>query len=199
MRKHFEYLKYAIRHKWFVFVACRECGVSLWRSIIHDWSKFLPCEWFAYVNEFYGDWKKVRDSEPDDFRYWNYRGPIEYAFKLAWNHHQKFNKHHWQYWLLTNDSDEPKHDALAMPEKYVLEMVADWWGAGKAITGNWQAVDWYQAHRNNIIIHDSTREMVENILSDSIPKFNKGCYWIGNKPELDFKDSIPEIQSGPKI
>ena len=28
--------------------------VPLWQAIIHDWTKFLPCEWFPYVQRFYG-------------------------------------------------------------------------------------------------------------------------------------------------
>ncbi len=167
MNKHFQYLKYIIRHKWFVFLACRRCGVSLWRSIIHDWSKFLPCEWFAYVNEFYGDWKKIKETEPDDFRYWGYRQPIIAAFNKAWNHHQKVNKHHWQYWLLTNDCDSPKHSPLQMPEKYAREMVADWWGAGRAITGKWEALNWYNQNNKQILLSDYTREFVEKLLQET--------------------------------
>lgn len=154
-----------------MFLACIPCDVSLWRAIIHDWSKFLTCEWLPYVNEFYGDWKQVRDAEPDDFRYWNYRGPIEAAFNHAWNHHQKANKHHWQYWLLTNDSDDPKHHPLQMPERYAREMVADWWGAGRAITGLWGAPEWYQKHKDKILLHESTRLFVETLLKSSRHSF----------------------------
>lgn len=171
MKKHLLYLRYVIRHKWFVYLACKRCGVSLWRSIIHDWTKFLPCEWFAYVNEFYGDWKSVRDSEPDDYRYWCYRASIESAFQMAWNHHQKNNKHHWQYWLLTNDSDSPKHSPLPMPEKYAREMVADWWGAGRAITGKWDALTWYQANKEKIMLCDSTRMFVEKLLQETSEQY----------------------------
>jgi hypothetical protein len=34
--------------------------------------------------------------------------------------------------------------ALPMPEKFVREMVADWMGAGRAITGRWDVNDWYR-------------------------------------------------------
>ncbi len=177
MRRHFAYLKYVLRHKWFVFVACRHLRVSLWRSIIHDWSKFLPCEWTPYVNEFYGDWRQLKKTEPDDFRYWSIRCPIEAEFQKAWNHHQKSNKHHWQYWLLTNDSDTPKHNALQMPDKYVREMVADWWGAGRAISGLWDAPGWYEKHKEKILISERTREDVELFLDGSRRHFI-------NKPDI---------------
>ncbi len=55
MNKHWQYLKYVVRHKWFVLGAGRKLGVPLHRLILHDWTKFLPREWFPYVNEFYGD------------------------------------------------------------------------------------------------------------------------------------------------
>jgi hypothetical protein len=170
MKKHFLYLRYVILHKWFVFLACRKCGVSFWRAIIHDWTKFLPCEWFAYVDKFY---EKSHKNEPDDFRYWLIQGPIDAAFDHAWNHHQKSNKHHWQYWLLTNDSDEPKHKPMQMPVKYVKEMVADWWGAGRAITGKWDAYEWYKKNGNKMILQEKTREVTEVILSETNVYFSE--------------------------
>lgn len=130
--------------------------------MVHDFSKFMPCEWFPYVEKFYG--KKVDKDEPDDYRYWSARGPIEAAFEHAWNHHQKANKHHWQYWLLTNDSDAPKHKPMQMPKAFVLEMVADWMGAGRAITGKWEFFAWYQANKGKIILQEQTRTDVESLL-----------------------------------
>lgn len=160
MKAHWSYLKYVIRHKWFVFIACRRLGVSLWRSIIHDWSKFLPCEWGPYVRSFYN-----RDGTKRD---WKARDPWEkMEFDAAWNHHQKANKHHWQYWLLTNDSDEPKVKPLLMPEKYIREMVADWWGAGRAITGTWGACSWYSKNSEKIILNLDVRRKVEILLDES--------------------------------
>jgi len=54
VKAHLQYLRYLMRHKWFVFVACWRLGVPLHQAIIHDWSKFLPGEWFPYVRFFYG-------------------------------------------------------------------------------------------------------------------------------------------------
>jgi len=50
----FRYLKYLIRHKWFVFRAGLKLKVSIWRLLIHDWTKFLPSEFFPYLRKFYG-------------------------------------------------------------------------------------------------------------------------------------------------
>lgn len=167
MKKHWQYLKYVLRHKAFVFVAGLQTGAPIWRLIIHDWTKFMPCEWFAYVNYFYGNHPKFETLSPGQKYghpfsltqdYWSAR------FDHAWNHHQKANKHHWQYWLLTNDSDDPKHKSLQMPDKYVLEMVADWMGAGRAITGKWEVFNWYQENKGKIMLQESTRERVESLL-----------------------------------
>lgn len=151
MRAHLAYLKYVLRHKWFVFLACRQMGVPLWRAIVHDWTKFLPCEWAPYVRTFY---------RPDGSKQY-----VESAeFAEAWNHHQKSNKHHWQYWLLTWDRGNTQ--PLEMPITYVREMVADWMGAGRAITGKLDTPAWYEKNKENIKLTLSTRDLVECLLCD---------------------------------
>lgn len=147
--RHINYLKYLLRHKWFVFVACLRIGASPWLGIIHDASKFKLSEWIPYASCFYApDGSKQYKEGPD--------------FTFAWNHHQKRNKHHWQYWLITWDrgSTEP----LPMPRKYILEMVADWMGAGRAITGKWETKEWYVKNQDTIRLHPQTRAQVEVIL-----------------------------------
>jgi len=149
MRRHLSYLKYVIRHKWFVYIAARKIRCSLYRAIIHDWSKFLPAEWFPYAETFY---------KPDGSK--QYIETVK--FNHAWNHHQKCNKHHWQYWLLRMDRGETI--ALEMPQKYVCEMVADWMGAGRAITGKWEVVEWYLKNKEKIILHEKTQQFVTLLL-----------------------------------
>ena len=141
---HLKYLRYLLRHKWFVVVAGLRCGVSIWRLLIHDWSKFLPCEWFPYTAYFYGE--KVR-----------------LQCDRAWLHHQHLNAHHWQHWMLREDSGRVK--LLEMPEQVWREMVADWLGAGRAITGKWEAAEWYAKNREIIQLAPETREGVEALLA----------------------------------
>lgn len=149
-RRHVSYFKYIMRHKWYVFVATRQTRCSLWRGLVHDLSKFRPSEWFPYANTFYDDLGGKRYSETDDFN-------------MAWLHHQRRNLHHWQYWILKMDRGEEKR--LKMPEKYVREMIADWMGAGRAITGKWEVYEWYQKNKDTIKLHPDTREMVDSMLS----------------------------------
>lgn len=151
MNKHFKYLSYVLRHKWFVFYAGFklkniESNIPWFRLIIHDWSKFLPSEFIPYSNYFYRE-EKDRNS-----------------FNLAWNYHQKRNSHHWQYYVLINDSSKPKVEPLQMPHKDILEMVCDWMGAGRAIKGEWDVVTWYESNKHNILLHPTTRTKVECII-----------------------------------
>lgn len=153
MRRHLAYFKYVIRHKWFVFRAGLKIGVPLWQLIIHDWSKFLPSEWVPYAYTFYDESGSSRENA----------GHVKHIdFDAAWNHHQKRNKHHWQYWLLFRDNGSNK--CIPMPDRYLKEMVADWMGAGRAITGEWEVQSWYEDNSERIQLAPETREKVEELI-----------------------------------
>lgn len=142
------YAKYLFRHKWYVFVAGLRCGVPLWRLVIHDWSKFMPCEWRPYAMSFYGPQPRSEETKA--------------RFNAAWLHHQHLNPHHWQHWCLREDSGKSK--LIDMPERLWREMVADWMGAGRAITGRWEVSQWYAKNRDIIQLAPRTRENVEQLL-----------------------------------
>lgn len=162
MKAHWHYFKYLLKHKWFVFIAGRATGVSLWRLTIHDWSKFLPCEWFPYVDYFYGEKARLQKEEWDDSKYWPLAQKYYDAFNRAWLHHQHFNPHHWQHWVLREDSGDIK--LLEMPEHFMREMLADWQGAGRAITGRWEAREWYARNREIIQLHPKTRAWIDSAI-----------------------------------
>lgn len=182
MKQYFKYLKSVVRHKKFVYQACRQLGVSWLSSVLHDWDKFLPDEFISYANTFY---KPNGESQ--------YVESIDFA--KAWMKHMHRNKHHWQYWLvlpvtkisirkvnimvwdrgiveqilgdrrqiLPNDVVTP----LPMPHNARLEMIADWFGAGKAYNPDWTPLEptrWYEKNKDKIILHPDTRLYVENKL-----------------------------------
>lgn len=152
MKHHLKYMIYLLKHKYFVLRAGLFFRAPLWRLLIHDYSKFLPGEWLPYSRYFY--LKGYGDKEEE-----------KQAFNVAWLKHQHRNPHHWQYWVLKEDSGKLK--PLPIPEKHVREMVADWTGAGKAITGKWLDVyTWYEREKNKMIIHPDTRRLVEEILDN---------------------------------
>jgi len=142
MRKHLDYLKYVLRHKWFVAIQCFRHGLFL-RAITHDLSKFRPSEWFPYVDYFYGS------------------GKYPEKFDMAWLKHQHRNRHHWQWWILRQDDGGLFF--FPMSKKDRLEMVCDWWGAGRAQgRGGWEHTwQWYEDNKEKIQLHPETREWVE--------------------------------------
>lgn len=158
--KYWKYLKYFIRHKYYVMCECFKAGIY-WRGITHDLSKFLPSEFIPYANYFYGEYPSLADITGDARNSYSgeFKETIQKKFNTAWLKHQKRNPHHWQYWILQNDSDGVL--ILDMPRQYALEMVCDWIGAGKAIIGKNDLNGWYAANKDNIKLSNNTREYVE--------------------------------------
>ena len=156
--KHLRYLSYVLRHKWFVFLECCKLGIW-WRGIIHDWSKFLPCEGFPYVSHFGG----VRQGNPRDSTgyYKDATDTSDKAFDLAWLHHVNWNPHHWQWW--TQPTKDGGVKVFDMPRWVVLEMVADWRGAGRA-QGTPDVQKWYAANGEKMALTESARERVEELI-----------------------------------
>lgn len=148
---YWRYWRYLLRHKWFVLLAGLHIKAPLWRLLIHDWSKFLPSEFFPYARFFYGF---ARGEQPPE---------VQAAFDRAWLFHQHRNPHHWQFWVLQQDDGVLK--VVSMPERLVREMVADWMGAGRAITGRWEVREWYAKNQDKIHLHYATRELVEKLIA----------------------------------
>jgi hypothetical protein len=163
MREHWQYLKYMTRHKWYVFQECRKLHIT-WRGICHDLSKFRPDEWFPYLRYFYGKWPKQVELSVYEKTYFRPRTQedVDDEFDLAWLKHQKRNEHHWQFWLLWED--DGIHKVLPMTYEARCEMLADWRGAGKAITGQDNTAAWYTSHKDMMQLHSLTRVWIERKL-----------------------------------
>lgn len=152
MNKHLQYAWYVIRHKAFVAAECWRLGIPI-QGLLHDLSKMLPDEWFAYVESFYGYHARNKLERPEY---------VKDAFNLAWLLHQHRNPHHWQFWRLRMDDGSTK--LIPMPENYVREMLADWRGAGRAITGSSNIGEWYRKNYSNIELADETRERLHELM-----------------------------------
>ena len=128
-----------------------EAEALLVRVECHDRSKYGPFEYGAYDEYFYGD----RDED---------------KFNRAWLHHIHNNEHHWQYWVLIMDDgdtgEKGKVVALEMPKVFVWEMVADWWSFSWRSGKLTEIFEWYDSHKDGIILHENTRELVEAILGE---------------------------------
>lgn len=130
---------------------------NLW---IHDLSKFSKKEAYAYAlyNRKTGEGKE--------------------AFELAWHHHKMNNPHHPEYWLNPNRSG--KLEPLPMPEIFIIEMIADWIGAGKTYGSS--LAEWmpdnigkfmFSSKSTNTIVHfikKTTGIMVYPILEEVVYK-----------------------------
>lgn len=161
--KHWQYLKYVIRHKWHVFDACQRRNL-FWRGLVHDLSKFRWSEWKWYAEYFYGNKRQgegnnaISDFGCCEAAPWGYY--VKDNFNLSWLKHQHRNPHHWQYWLLQNDEDG--YYPLPMPKKYATEMLCDWIGAGIAITGKRDISEWYEKNKSAMRLHPDTYAWIEH-------------------------------------
>jgi len=152
MGRHWKYLSYVLRHKWYVFLECIKLGAWM-GGILHDMSKFSPDEWSAYSKFFYTKNGFANDKETPEEKL---------AFDTAWLKHIHRNPHHWQYWVLREDSGVKK--ALQVPKQYVYEMVSDWRGAGRAQGHGNDILDWYERNKTLMVLHPETRKLVELLI-----------------------------------
>lgn len=150
------YIWLTLKHKRYVWVAGAWTGAPLWNLLIHDLSKFTPAEAPHYGRQFFGD-----KSDP-------------LGFARAWNHHQKANPHHWEYWIPHSGHDRSGYlggTPLPMPERYVREMVADWFGASRAYEGRYptslQEWPWLQQNFWKIDLHPETRTLALRVLQEA--------------------------------
>ena len=146
-----------MKHKWFVLMAGLKIvkGLSIWRLIKHDCSKFLPSELPHYGRQFFGN-----KDQP-------------YKFMLAWLNHQNNNNHHWEYWIprTGHSKCDPPYlsgEPLEMKHEAVREMVAGWLGASRAYDGNWpkslEEWGWFKENFNKIRLNPKTRKQIIVIL-----------------------------------
>lgn len=117
---------------------------------MHDYSKDSNEEYYAYDDYFYGERRTKEVTE---------------EFNNAWLHHIHHNKHHWQYWVLINDDKELGSTPLRIPYRYVIEMICDWWSFSWSKNDLYSIFDWYSEHKDYIMLHKDTRELVEDILA----------------------------------
>jgi hypothetical protein len=197
-RRHLAYLSYVLHHKWYVFVAGIRLGpptptplmwlIWLWHLIIHDLDKFYPDEWFAYARTFYNpDGSKAKYAETYAFaRAWmlhQHRNRHHWQWYLAVKRIDGECVPLPQTQVIVWDrgtADAVRDGAIypagleivireAMSPLDRQEMLADWMGAGRAITGKWETPSWYQLNREKMILHPDTRLWLDNQLGVIAP------------------------------
>lgn len=123
--------------------------ISYGNITVHDKSKYDPEEYVAYDRYFYGG---------------NRSFLVIQEFNKAWLQHIHNNPHHWQHWVLINDDEEDGTVAIEMPYRYIIEMICDWWSFSWKNEKLNEIFDWYEQHKDRMILADRTRKTVEDIL-----------------------------------
>lgn len=149
--KFFKHLNTVLKHKWYVFVCMAQCGHPI-QGFLHDMSKFSPTEFIPGVKYYQGTSSPI-DAEKKDKGY-----------SEAWFHHRGRNKHHSQYWC---DMSFGEIKPCKIPEKYLLELICDGIGAGKAYLKNkWTdttPLEYYNKRDRFSYYHYDTRKVLENV------------------------------------
>lgn len=153
-----KYLKYVIVHKYWVAYACFRQGLW-WRAIAHDVSKLFPSEFFPYAHYFCGDIKRNRDKTG----YYKPTDTGDQPFEQAWLKHTRRNNHHWQYWVISTEDNEKRYP---MPINSVIEMLCDWYGAGRAQNAKSSVIEWFAVNRHKMKFHQTTLEIIEQVCLD---------------------------------
>lgn len=127
---------------------------NLW---LHDMSKFSANESLGYA------------------MYNRETGHGKENFELAWHHHKVSNPHHPEYWHNPNRSGEL--EPLPMLDIYVLEMIADWIGAGRTYGGTLE--EWLPKNISTFKFANTSKvaEIIRNATGANI-KIENGCLII---------------------
>lgn len=151
--KKWEHFKVVMTHKKYVYEECKACGF-FYRGILHDVSKLLPIEFLSSAKYFQGNRSPIEAEKEDK------------GYSMAWLHHKSVNKHHWEWW--TDFDDYGNVVANKIPYVYVIEMICDWIGAGKAYTKDkWSQaspIDYYNKERPNRYFNEETEKLVVYLL-----------------------------------
>lgn len=142
-----------LTHKYWVGKYCFKAGLY-WEGLVHDLSKFHPVEFWEGVKYYRGNRSPIDACKED-------RG-----YSMAWYHHRGRNKHHYEYWC---DNFDKGLSCPKIPFKYMLEMVCDYLGAGRAYMGKdftYQAeYDWWINWKcSSCAMHPSSKKFITRVL-----------------------------------
>jgi len=153
MNKLFLHIKTIFKHKYAVFLACKDCGI-LWRGLKHDLSKLSFIELLSY--KYSNGCQSPIDIEKK-----------EKGYSLGWQHHKGHNTHHWEYWMDTNVNNIGKLVPIRIPYKDAVEIICDYIGAGKAYNNKtWSdstPLNYWTNNKNKMIYHSDTAQFLEKI------------------------------------
>lgn len=161
---YFKYLKYLLKHKYYVGRECFKIGLY-YRGIIHDFSKFFPTEFIPYAKHFHGPTSYKDSAKRDKTGYYKPTNTGDPDFDLAWLYHKNRNRHHWQYWVIPEVEEKNKQVAMKIPKEYIKEMICDWLGAAQAQGKKRESVkNWWIENKNKMIYHPESLKEIESLI-----------------------------------
>lgn len=135
----------------------------IWHGIKHDMSKFTPVEWNGYVYNFF---EKDGSTKKGIHRPGGGYDPLDQSLEFQYSvlHHHQSNGHHQQHWVIVGD--DGKVSPVEIPDIYLWEMVADWYGAGKArrVLHKQSIGEWYHKNSGKMTLHPKSRAKLETFI-----------------------------------
>ncbi len=142
-------------HRILVCGGCFKVGLY-WQGLTHDLSKYSPAEFLTGVRYYQG----VRSPNAAEREIKGY--------SEAWMHHKGRNRHHYEYWTDMNITTK-RYEAVAMPRKYLAEMVMDRRAACMVYQGqNYHpssALEYLKGSRDQFLMHPDTLRQLTYILT----------------------------------
>jgi hypothetical protein len=66
--------------------------------------------------------------------------------------------------------DDGSTEIMEMDIDTLLEMISDWVGAGLAINGTENVINWYLDNKDKMVLNEHTRQALEFLLFDNYEK-----------------------------
>jgi hypothetical protein len=182
MKAFFGHLRNILVHKWWVFYYACKFGIP-WRGFMHDWSKFHPIEFWESVKYYQGDKSPIPVCKAEN------------GVSKAWQHHKGHNPHHYEYWTDNYDGDNTTYHKI--PYEYLMEMMADWFAAGRTYIGkSFTIADefawWKWKKSTNPAINDAVITWIDRFMNDLI-YFNDFSFVKDPLNQRVFKNRLEEL------
>lgn len=160
------HFKTITKHRHAVIKHCFKAGI-LWRGLLHDLSKYLPCEFISGAR-FYKGTRSPNEAERE-----------AYGYSVAWMHHKGRNRHHFEYWTDYNPVTKLV-EPVKMPVVFVKEMFCDRVAASKVYQGkNYtqnHPIEYFMRGKERRVIHPETSDLLESWLTMLAEKGEKETF-----------------------
>ncbi len=172
-------------HKFLVMQGCFKVGLYK-QGLLHDLSKYTWVEFSAGIKYYRGN------VSPNGVQ------KIKEGVSAAWLHHKGRNKHHFEYWIDYGINPSEGLTGMEMPVKYVIEMFIDRMSASKNYLknkyNNRSSLEYYEAHKDDYVIHDNSRRILELLLNKLAEQGEEEVYKYIKNNMLRSNDYIKDIK-----